>query len=173
MWRLSTNSQVRSSVADTALAPAGCPASTDSGSQGLSSSFSAMQIDHRPGRPCVACSSTCGSMPKALRTMSPMARATVALARNPGPNTPPPLLKPSSVRTGPFTTMSGAGPLVLCQPPPCAARSSMSAWKAASTTGKCSGRQPAIAALMAASLTVHSRPRCSMRPMTSRGSRLV
>jgi len=56
--RLSTNSQVRSSVADTALAPAGCPASTESGSHGLSSSFSAMQIDQRPGRPWVACSST-------------------------------------------------------------------------------------------------------------------
>src|SRR5690606_14076179 len=118
VWRLSTNSQVRSRVADTADVPAGSPASTESGSQGLSSSFSAMQIDQRPGSPWVACSNTWGWMPSALRTMSPIARGTVALGRKPGPNTPPALLNPSSSRTGPLTTISGAGPLVDCQPPP-------------------------------------------------------
>jgi hypothetical protein len=148
--RLSTNSQVRSSVADTALAPAGCPPSAANGGQGDSSSFSATQIDHRPGRPWVACSSTCGRIPKALRTIRPMARGMVALGRKPGPKTPPPELKPSSWRTGPLTTIIGAGPLVDCQPPPRAARSRISASNAASTTGKYSGRQPAMAAFTAA-----------------------
>ena len=148
--RLSTNSHVRSSVADTALTPAGCPASVANGGHGDSSSFSARQIDHRPGRPWVACSRTCGRMPKAFLTMSPMARGMVAFGRKPGPNAPPAALKPSSCLTGPLTTISGAGPLVDCQPPPRAARSRISASNAASTTGKYSGRQPAMAALTAA-----------------------
>jgi len=84
--RLSTNSHVRSSVAETALVSEGSPPSTANGGQGDSSSFSARQIDQRPGRPWVACSSTCGRMPKALRTIRPMARATVAFGRKPGPN---------------------------------------------------------------------------------------
>jgi len=74
----------------------------------------------------------------------------VAFGRKPGPNAPPAVLKPSSCRTGPLTTIIGAGPLVDCQPPPRAARSRISASKAASTTGKYSGRQPAMAALTAA-----------------------
>ena len=86
--------------------------------------------------------------------MSPIARAMVALGRKPGPNTPPVQLNPSSARTGPLTTISGEGPLVLCQPPPLAERSRISASQAASTTGKYSGRQPAMAALIAASSTV-------------------
>jgi hypothetical protein len=168
--RLSTNSQVRSSVADTALVPAGWPASLANGGHGDSSSFSARQIDHRPGRPWVACSSTCGWMPKALRTIRPMAQATVAFGRKPGPNAPPAVLKPRSCLIGPLTTIIGAGPLVDCQPPPRAARSRISASKAASTTGKYSGRQPAMAALTAARYTVQSRPTCSRVPMTSSGS---
>ena len=70
--------------------------------------------------------------------------------RKPGPNAPPAVLNPSSCRTGPLTTMSGAGPLVDWKPPPRAARSRMSASNAARTTGKYSGLQPAIAALTAA-----------------------
>jgi threonine dehydrogenase-like Zn-dependent dehydrogenase len=81
--RLSTYSQVRSSVADTALVPAASPPSAASGGQGDSSSFSARQIDHRPGMPWVACSSTCGRMPNALRTIRPMARGMVAFGRKP------------------------------------------------------------------------------------------
>ena len=121
----------------------------------------------------MACSSTWGWTPKTLRTISPTERATVAFGRNPGPKTPPPALKPSSPRTGPFSTISGAGPLVLCQPPPRAARSSMSASKAARTTGKYSGWQPAMAALIAASSTVQSRPVASSEPMISCGPRPV
>ena len=75
-------------------------------------------------------------MPNALRTMRPIARGIVALGRNPGPNAPPAVLKPSSFLTGPLTTISGEGPLVDWKPPPRAARSRMSASNAASTTGK-------------------------------------
>ena len=85
-----------------------------------------------------------------LRTMRPMARETVAFGRKPGPKAPPAVLKPSSCLTGPLTTIIGAGPLVDCQLPPLAARSRISASNAASTTGKYSGRQPAMAALIAA-----------------------
>jgi hypothetical protein len=93
--------------------------------------------------------------------MSPIARATVALARNPGPKTPPVQLKPRRARIGPLTMISGAGPLVLCQPAPLPpARSRMSASHAARTTGKYSGRQPAIAALIAATSTVTVRSTC-------------
>ena len=43
----------------------------------------------------------------------------------------------------------------------------------AMTTGQYSGRHPAIAALIAATSTVQVRPRCSILPMTSSGSRVV
>jgi len=109
-----------------------------------------MQIDQRPGTPWVACSNTCGWMPNALRTMRPIARGIVMFGRNPGPKAPPAVLKPSCSLIGPLTTISGAGPLVDWKPPPRAARSRISASNAASTTGKYSGLQPAIAALTAA-----------------------
>ena len=63
--------------------------------------------------------------------------------------------------------------MVLCQIPragyPSAARDS----QAASTTGKYSGRQPAMAALIAASRTVQCRFRCGMDKTTSSAPRLV
>jgi hypothetical protein len=93
----------------------------------------------------------------------------VALGRNPPAKIPPVQLTASSLRIGPLITISGAGPLVDCQPPPLAARSRMTASQAPSTSGKYSGRQPAIAAV----LTVHSRLRWSIRHNTSSGSRLV
>jgi hypothetical protein len=95
----------------------------------------------------------------------------VALARNPEPNTLPLLFSPICARTGPFTIRNGAVPVVDCQMAragyPSAARDS----HAASTTGKYSGRQPASAALMAASRTVSARFRCGMPSSTSPGSR--
>ena len=84
-----------------------------------------------------------------------------------GPSTPPAQLIPSRCRTGPLTTISGAGPLVDCHPPPGTARSRPSASHAASTTGKYSGRQPARAAFTAACSTVHSRLRCGTAAITS------
>jgi len=148
--RLSTNSMVRVSVTETADTPPVTPPSAASGSQGDSSSFSARQIDQRPGTPWVACSNTCGWMPNAFRTISPIARGMVMFGRNPGPKAPPAVLKPSWPLIGPLTTISGAGPLVDWKPPPRAARSRISASNAASTTGKYSGLQPAIAAFTAA-----------------------
>ena len=127
----------------------------------------------RPGMPWVDCSSSCGRIPNTLRTTSPTARAIVALARKPGPSTPPAELIPSSPRIGPFTTIRGAGPLVLCQPPPVTTRCCISASQAASTTGRYSGRHPAIAALIAACSTVHSRPRCGTAATTSARGRGV
>src|SRR5580693_1654818 len=105
--RLSTNSIVRVRVADTALTPPVTPPLAASGSHGDSSSFSAMQIDQRPGTPWVACSNTCGWMPNALRTMRPIARGIVMFGRNPGPKAPPAVLKPSCCLTGPLTTIRG------------------------------------------------------------------
>ena len=103
--------------------------------------------------------------------ISRIARATVAFARQPGPNTLPPLLNPSSCRAGPLTTKKGLDPVVLCQRPPNAMPSRFSASQAARTAGKCSGRQPAMTALIAASSTVHARPRWGMAPITSSGCR--
>src|SRR5215475_11403489 len=116
--RLSTNSMVRVRVAETAETPPETPPFSANGSHGDSSSFSATQTCQRPGRPWVACSRTCGTMPNALRTIRPTARGMVALGRKPGPNAPPAALKPSSLRTGPLTTISGDGPLVDWKPPP-------------------------------------------------------
>ncbi len=118
-------------------------------------------------------SNTCGATPNALRSISPSARGIVAFGRKPAAKIPPVQLMASSGRIGPLITISGAGPLVDCQPPPLAARSRITASQEASTSGKYSGRQPAIAALIAAVLTVHSRPRWSIRHSTSSGSRLV
>src|ERR1700722_2710093 len=58
--RLSANSIVRVRVTVTALTPPATPPSAASGAHGDSSSFSATQIDQRPGTPWVACSNTCG-----------------------------------------------------------------------------------------------------------------
>jgi len=96
----------------------------------------------------------------------------VAFARKPGPNAPPAQLMPRRDRTGPFTTISGAGPLVDCQAPRLA-RSWVTACQAASTTGKYSGLQPAMIAFAAACATVMLRPRCGCEPMISAGSRSV
>ena len=149
------------------------PWSTEKGAQGLSSSFSAMQQVYFAGVPWVAWSSWCGRSPKVLIAVSRRARPIVALARNPEPKTFPRLLIPSRSRIGPLTTSIGAVPVVLCQMPFPAYPSSVSASHAASTTGKYSGRHPAIAALIAAERTVHERFRWSIRKTTSSGARSV
>lgn len=105
--------------------------------------------------------------------VSRMARPIVAFARKPEPNTFPLLFIPIRSRTGPFTIRKGAVPVVLCQIARLAYPSLVSDSQAASTTGKYSGRQPASAALMAASRTVHCRFRCGISKTTSSGSRLV
>jgi hypothetical protein len=81
----------------------------------------------------------------------------VALARQPGPNTPAPQLMSSAKRIGPLTTISGAGAFVVADTPCRSKASSHTASTAAITTGRYSGRQPAITALMAIFSTV-ARP---------------
>src|SRR5579884_3894494 len=167
--RLSTGRVPRAKLAVVTLAPAGKPRSTCSGSQGLSSSFSAMQKQYLPGVPWVPWSNSPERMPRALTTTSRIARPTTALARWPGPKTLAPELKPSSRRMGPLTVTMTAWPLVLW-------RSAVSTlgWKESSTasrTGKCSRAQPAIAAATAASRTVQTVPRWSTLRITSSGSR--
>ncbi len=102
-----------------------------------------------------------------------MARPTVALARNPDPHTLPRELNPSVVRSGPNSTENGAVPVVDCQIDRDTMPSSRNASHAASTTGKYSGRQPASAALSAASRTVSALLRCGIGMSTSSGSRAV
>ncbi len=104
---------------------------------------------------------------------SRIARAIVAFARNPEPNTLPRQFIPSRVRTGPLITMNGAVPVVDCQIERVTMPSARNASHAASTTGKYSGRQPARPALIAASRTVRFLFRCGIGMSTSAGSRLV
>ena len=82
------------------------------------------------------------------------ARPIAALACQPGPSAPQPALMPSRRRRGPLTIRSGATfSSVVCTPRRLKAGSSIAS-TAASTTGKYSGRQPAITALAATFSTV-------------------
>ena len=136
--------------------------SAASDGQGESSSFSAMKQEYLAGLPWVAWSNTCGFSPSPLIAPSLMARPTVALARNPDPHTLPRELNPSVVRSGPNSTENGAVPVVDCQIDRDTMPSRRNASHAASTTGKYSGRQPASAALIAASRTVSALLRCGI-----------
>src|SRR6202042_3345614 len=156
-----------------ALSVAASPLSTCSGAHGESSSFSAIQHEYLAGVPWVAWSSTCGRSPNALSEPSRIARPMVALARNPDPYRLPREFSPILVRTGPFTTVNGAVPVVDCQIARDTPPSPRNESHAASTTGKYSGRQPARAALIAASRTVSARFRCGIGMMTSDGPRAV
>jgi len=100
---------------------------------------------------------TPGRAPPTLTQTRRSARPMVALARQPGPKRPAPQLMSSTPRMGPFTTMSGAGALVVADTPCRSKASSHTASTAESTTGKYSGRQPAITALIAIFSTV-ARP---------------
>ena len=171
--RASTCSTERITVEVTALSDGANPLSTASDGQGESSSFSAMKQEYLAGLPWVAWSKTCGFRPRPLIAPSLIARPTVALARNPDPHTLPRALNPSVVRSGPKSTENGAVPVVDCQIDLVTMPSSRKASHAASTTGKYSGRQPASAALSAASRTVRFLLRCGIGMSTSAGSRAV
>src|SRR5437763_1765525 len=97
---------------------------------------------------------TPGIAPPTLTQTRRSARPIVALARQPGPKTPAPQLSSSLARRGPFTTTSGAGALVVAETPCRSKASSHTASTAATTTGRYSGRQPAITALTAIFSTV-------------------
>src|SRR3990172_2189929 len=100
---------------------------------------------------------TPGVAPPTLTHTSRSARPIVAFARQPGPKTPAPQLTSSATRTGPLITTSGAGALVVADTPCRSKASSHTASTAASTTGRYSGRQPAITAFTATFSTV-ARP---------------
>src|SRR5438034_673329 len=85
------------------------------------------------------------------------AMLAATLASQPGPKRPAPQLMSRARRIGPFTTMSGAGALVVADTPCRSNASSHTASTAASTTGRYSGRQPAITAFTAIFSTV-ARP---------------
>ncbi len=163
----------RMTVEVTALSAGANPWSAASDGQGESSSFSAMKQEYLPGLPWVAWSKTCGLRPRPLIAPSLMARPIVALARNPEPQTLPRALKPSAVRSGPKSTENGAVPVVDCQIDLVTMPSWRKASHAASTTGRYSGRQPASAALSAASRTVRFLFRCGIGTSTSSGSLAV
>ena len=74
---------------------------------------------------------------------------------------------------GPFTTISGATGWVVACTESRLKSGSASASMAARTTGKYSGRQPAMTALAAMRSTVASPWRGGSTPITSRGSRSV
>src|SRR5262249_11360127 len=94
------------------------------------------------------------------------ARPMVALARKPGPKTPAAQLMPMLRRTGPFTMMRGEVALVVPDWPCKLNRESHAASTTASSTGKYSGRHPAITAFTASFSTV-ARPKLGGTSATS------
>src|SRR2546429_2658692 len=98
-----------------------------------------------------------GRAPPTFTQTSRSARPMVALARQPEPKTPAPQLMSSSPRRGPLTITSGAGAFVVAAAPGGSKAAADPAPTAASTTGRYSGRQPAITALTPLLLTV-ARP---------------
>src|ERR1700704_2196544 len=135
------------------------PRETCSGSQGLATSCSAKQSEYFPAQPGVDWSSTPGWQPRPLSNTSRSARPIVALARTPGPKRFPPPCRPIASRTGPLTITMSAAPPVLVAGPWSVNSGSPIAASAAPTTGKYSGRQPAMTALIAACHAVTARSR--------------
>ena len=155
----------------TVLTSGASPASTWSGSHGLSASFSATQYASFAGLPWVARSPVPGSPPPTFIRTRRTARPIVTLARAPWPKALYPALSPISRAIGPFTTRSGATGCVVAWIESRLKAGSASASMAARSTGKYSGRQPAITAFTAIRSTVASPCRGGRTPTTSRGSR--
>ena len=88
-----------------------------------------------------------------------MARPMVTLARLPGPNRPWPQLIPISLRMGPFNSKTGTGELVDAEKPWTTLVSSSSAFRVVTSTGKYSGKQPAMTAQAAAFSALRMRRR--------------
>src|SRR2546425_8922897 len=141
----------------TVLSSGANPCSTASDAHGLASSCSPMQYVYRPGCASVDMLTTPGRAPPRFTQTSRTARPIVALARQPEPKTPAAQLISSARRTGPLTITSGVGALVVALTPCRSNASSQTASTAAITTGRYSGRQPAITALIAIFSTV-ARP---------------
>src|SRR5689334_24640318 len=108
-----------------------------------------------PGQPKVERSVSPGYPPPTVIRIRRIVRPMVALARNPGPNTPESQLTLSSCRTGPFSNSAGPTYPVVAWTPYRLKRGSQIASTAAMITGRYSGRHPAITALMAIFSIVH------------------
>src|SRR5260370_1329143 len=107
-----------------------------------------------------------GGEPQTFRMIRRIARPIVRLARQPGPNRLSPALMSSSRATGPLTIMSTAAPAVEVPGPWYAQRGSPMASTPATTTGKYSGRHPAMAALIAAFSAVTATFRWAMNAIS-------
>ncbi len=84
----------------------------------------------------------------------------------------PPFM-PIACVTGPFTTMTGPAGIVVASTPCTLNASVQAASTAASTTGRCSGRQPASTALTATFSTVQGTRSGGTIATTSSGARVV
>ena len=98
--------------------------------------------------------------------MRRIARPIAVVARSLEPSALKPPLMPRSLRTGPFTTIRIAQPPVLAVAPWSRNGSRSIAVNAATTTGKCIGRQPAITALTASFSALIARWRTGSTPMS-------
>ena len=117
-----------------------------------------MQKLYLPGFPWVDLSATPGTVRKTFSSVSRTVRPMVALARFPGPKRFAPAFMPMSSTTGPLTMSRCPEPPVLTVLAWKLNASRSIASKAATMTGKYSGRQPAITALIAAARMVSSSP---------------
>ena len=117
-----------------------------------------MQNVYLPGWPSVLLSRSPGQPPPTLRSTRRMARPMVALARQPEPKTLAPALSPTSLRTGPFTTSSGAAMWVVACTPCRLNGPLVRASSAARATGAYTGRQPASTRLTASHLARQVAP---------------
>src|SRR5947208_1288321 len=163
----------RTATTVTVLAPAGWPRSTWSGSQGDRASFSAKQQAILPGHACVDFSMPSGFAPPRLRMTRRSARPIVAFALMFPPKHAVPPLIPSRPAIGPLTMTIGAAPPVVHAVEPTWKSGWSTARTLASTTGKYSGRQPAITAFAATFSTVTVPWSGSMRPRTSSGAHVA
>src|SRR5229473_3546140 len=130
-----------------------------------------MQKVNLPGWPWVAMSVSPATSPPILRSTSWTARPMVAFARQPPPNRLPPELISSSSAIGPLTMSSGVVVLVAVWMPCSWQAGSSRASIAVSTTGKYSGRQPAMTALIAIFSIVALRQRGGIGPTTASAGR--
>src|SRR5437867_3014491 len=108
-----------------------------------------------------------------LRMTSWSARPIAALARLPWPSALPLAFMPMRRRAGPLTMTTGPTNIVVARTPCIAKASSSTASTAASTTGRYSGLQPAITALIAIFSTVAAASAGGTGPHTSCGARPV
>src|SRR5215469_10973334 len=95
-----------------------------------------------------------GRAPPAFAMSSRSALPMLALARQPGPSAPRPELSPARFAAGPLTTANGVdGPVVVAMPFRLNSGTQTARTRAAST-GRCTGRQPAITAFAASTRLV-------------------